>query len=86
MTGPNTAEEKKELFLAIIEDVISDYLYYDRKNDDDLSIGDVNGLIESGCVTIDDVIDKFTTYLKECLSNNYDCYYEQHPEGKVKIT
>jgi hypothetical protein len=53
----------KELILDYVDDLVSDFLYYDRKDDEQLRRGDIENAIESGEISIDDIVNKF----RECL-------------------
>jgi len=46
-----------------IEDLVSDFLYYDRKEDETLEVGDIEDAIKEGKITVDQIVSKF----KECL-------------------
>lgn len=54
---------KRELFLSLIDDCVSDLIYYDRKEDEDLSIEDVEEIIDDG------LIEEATKRFKESLLN-----------------
>ena len=43
----------------IITDMISDFLYYDRKEDEDLSRGAIEDAVSSGEITLDEIVNKF---------------------------
>ena len=58
---------KRDLILGTIEDLISDFLYYDRKEDEELFRGDIEEAIESGVVTIEEIVEKFSSELKKHL-------------------
>ena len=53
----------KESILLTVDDLVSDFLYYDRKEDETLSVGDIELAIKSGDVTIDEIVNKF----RECI-------------------
>lgn len=53
----------KRKILNKIEDLCSDFLYYDRKGDEELSMDQLNKAVESGEITIDEMVAKF----RECL-------------------
>ncbi len=65
MTVSHSASEKKEKFLDSVEDCVSDLCYYNRKNDEELSISDVKQLLESGAVTMEEIFERFKKTLKE---------------------
>ena len=50
---------KKELFLASVRDAVGRLFFYDRKEDGELTIEDVNELIESGEITLAEIVEVF---------------------------
>lgn len=59
---------KKELVLATVEDMVTDFLHYDRDNDEDLEHGDIELLIESGELTVEEIVEKFKVSLFASLN------------------
>lgn len=55
----------KELILSNVRDLVSDFLYYDRKEDEDLSSEDIGAAIGSGEVTIEELVEAFRKELKK---------------------
>ena len=49
----------KQLILGYIEDLVSDFVYYERKEDEDLSMEQLNEAVKSGEITIDEMVEKF---------------------------
>jgi len=49
----------KELILNHIEDLVSDFVYYDRKEDEDLSMEQLKNAVKSGEVTVAEMVEKF---------------------------
>lgn len=62
-------KSKKVVFFATIEDLVAELLYYDRKEDEELSVSDVQTLFKSGEVNIDEVADWFKLQLNKGLMN-----------------
>lgn len=58
---------KRDLILGTIEDLISDFLYYDRKEDEELLRGDIEEAIKSGEITVEEMVEKFSNDLKKYL-------------------
>jgi len=58
---------KKELFLGIVQDTVTNLLYYDRKDDEQLSCNDISTLIDNGEVSLKELIDAF----KKKIIQNY---------------
>ncbi|TXE18600.1 hypothetical protein ES692_06035 [Psychroserpens burtonensis] len=57
----------KQTILDTIEDLCSDFLYYDRKEDEDLTMELLNKAVEDGEITVKEMVDKF----ESCLRNTY---------------
>ena len=58
---------KKEIILNTIEDLCSDFLYYDRKEDEDLTMDELNNAVKNNEITVKEMVDKF----EECLKNTF---------------
>lgn len=54
----------KEIILNEINDLISCFLYYDRKEDEDLPREAIQNAVLNKEITIDEMVEKF----KECLT------------------
>lgn len=51
-----------------IEYLVSKFLYYDRKEDEDLPIGAIQKAVKDGLITKDQIIKKFAESLNKGLS------------------
>ena len=60
--------EKIDRILSIIPDYVSDLLYYDRKEDEDIPVGFIEEAISSGDITTQEIIDGFSKELHRVLS------------------
>lgn len=58
----------KQLILNTIDDLCRDFLYYDRKQDEDLSVQDITDAIETGTITVDEMVDQFRKALEGQLA------------------
>lgn len=54
----------KQKILNTINDLCSDFLYYDRKEDEDLSMEQLNQAVNSGEITIDEMVTEFRKNLE----------------------
>ena len=54
----------KQAILNRVEDLVSMFLYYDRKEDEDLPVGAIDDAIKNGEITIDEITSKFAESLK----------------------
>lgn len=57
----------KQLILGTIQDLCSDFLYYDRKEDEDLSVEQLKDAVKNGEVTIDEMVQEFKRNLENSL-------------------
>ena len=58
----NTSD-KRELILNTVEDLVSSFLYYDRKDDEDLPMNVIETAIQNGEITIEEIVDRFKFHL-----------------------
>lgn len=61
----------KEHALDLIEDLISNYLFYDRKGDETLTVKEMDNLIKSKQLTAEMIADRFDTEIRKALSRNF---------------
>ena len=52
-------EELKAVILGTVEDLVSNFLYYDRKEDEDLPIGAIEDAVKRGVVSVEDIVAQF---------------------------
>lgn len=57
----------KEYVNDVIGDMIADFLYYDRKEDDILPQGKIDEMVEAGEITVDEMVEVFRFHLTEGL-------------------
>ena len=57
-----------EIIENTIDDLISNFLYYDRKEDEDLPVGAIQKAIKEGEITKEQIIKKFTDILNSSLT------------------
>jgi hypothetical protein len=60
-------EQSKQEVFATIDTLVSNFLYYDRKEDDDLPIGRIQRLVKEGVLTIDEMVDEFRDHLRDSI-------------------
>lgn len=61
------ADERKTLILGTIDDLVSDLVYYDRKEDEELPRGAIKEAVAMGEISIDEMVDKFKSSLTSGL-------------------
>ena len=58
-------DDIKQNILNTIDDLITDFFYYDRKGDDELGIWDIEKAIWDGEISKQEIIDQFITCLNK---------------------
>ena len=53
----------KELILNTVKDLVGDFLYYDRKEDEDLPRGAIEEAVKDGVIQIEDMVELFRNEL-----------------------
>lgn len=64
-TGDMT--EVRENILNTVSDLCANFLYYDRKEDEELSADDLIQAVENGVITIEEIVQQFEEKLRESL-------------------
>lgn len=64
MEEPNEKPTKQDV-LNTISDLVSGFLYYDRKEDETLPRGAIEALVESGKITVDEIVGAFRSGVEE---------------------
>lgn len=59
--------DKREILKATIKDLLSCFLYYDRKEDEELSLGDIEEMLSEHEVSVDEIVRWFEEELVERL-------------------
>lgn len=52
-------DELQTRILNTLDDTLSDFMYYDRKESEDLKIGDIEKAIVDNVITIDQLVEEF---------------------------
>ena len=60
-------EELKDVILGTVEDMVSNFLYYDREEDEDLPPGAIEDAVKRRVVSIEDIVAQFGASLIESL-------------------
>lgn len=58
----------KQNILNTISDLCSNFLYYDRKEDEDLSVEQLNAAVKTGEITIDEMVSEFRKHLEKTFN------------------
>lgn len=54
----------KEIIINTITDLCSNFLYYDRKEDGQLSVEQLNKAVKDGVITVDEMVAEFRKHLE----------------------
>lgn len=60
-------KSRKELIQNTITDMISNFLFYDRKEDEYLPRGEIEDAIKNGEITVEEIVSQFENSLREAL-------------------
>ena len=60
---------RRELILLTAEDLMADFLYYERKEDEDLPRGAIEAAIEAGEITIAEIVQVFHNQLVDACTD-----------------
>ena len=61
-------KSRREIILGTVDDLVSDFLYYDRKGDEELGRGEIDSAISKGEITVDEIAEYFKNKLIDGLS------------------
>ncbi len=50
-----------------VDDLVGSFMYYDRKEDQDLPRGSIEAAINSGVISVDEIVARFKTELEKSL-------------------
>ncbi len=54
---------RRDVILDTIDDCVTDLLYYDRKDDESLPVGDIEAAVAAGEITLEDMVACFSKAL-----------------------
>ena len=58
---------RKDVIIGVTEDLVADFLYYNRKEDECLPRGAIEEAVEAGVITVDEIIETFAESLRRNL-------------------
>lgn len=59
--------EIREHIEDVVSDLVSDFLYYDRKSDDTLRRGDIEEAVRKHIISVDDIVKHFRSEVEARL-------------------
>ncbi len=60
-------KNRRQLILDCIHDLVIDFMFYDRKDDEELERGHIEEAVTAGEITADDIVAEFRTQLESYL-------------------
>lgn len=63
---------KRESIINTVTDLVSDFLYYDRKEDEELGRGAIETAIRRGDITVDEIAEVFRRRLEDHMAGYSD--------------
>jgi hypothetical protein len=55
----------KQTILDTVGDLVMDFMYYDRKEDGELGVGDIEIALDEGVITIDELTETFKKEIED---------------------
>ena len=56
---------RREKILAMTSDLVGQFLYYNRKEDSEFPVGSIEEAIDSGEVSLDEIVEVFRSHLAQ---------------------
>lgn len=63
---------RRALIFATVSDLVSDFLYYDRKEDEALPRGAIEDAVAAGEIAVDEIVEAFRSGLVSALPPEVD--------------
>lgn len=57
--------DRRQDILDAVEDLVTSFIYYDRKEDEDLPVGVIEATLAAGEISVEDMVAKFEGMLRE---------------------
>ncbi len=62
--------ELKNIILNTVDDLCSDFLYYDRKEDETLSWQQLNNAVKTGIISINEIVSRFKQQIEATFNDD----------------
>lgn len=69
MTTTPPAKSRRDTILDTVDDLVSDFLYYDRPEDKDLPPGDIEAATDAKEVSVDEIVERFASGIRKHLGD-----------------
>jgi hypothetical protein len=60
-------KSRRQIIEDVVSDLVGELMYYGRKEDEDLPVNAINEAVESGEISVDEIVDVFRKNLQECF-------------------
>ncbi len=60
-------DDEKQMILGTVEDLVLNFLYYDRREDEDLPRGAIEEALANQYLTVDEIVEQFRKSLTEAV-------------------
>jgi hypothetical protein len=60
-------KSKREIILDTVSDLVGRFMYYGRKEDEELPLGAIEEQIKAGQITVEEIVAQFESQLKDML-------------------
>lgn len=61
----NANNPNAQLIIDTVDDLVSNFLYYDRKDDEDLPRGVIEATVQMGDLSYDEIVEAFANALRQ---------------------
>ena len=58
---------RRESIINTVKDLASAFMYYDRKEDEELPVGEIESAINNNEITVDEIVGVFKTEIDSCI-------------------
>lgn len=62
---------RRDIILACVSDMVTDLLYYNRKEDEELPVGAIEEAVAAGEVSVDEILKMFEENLRAGLRGQF---------------
>lgn len=62
-------KDKRQLILDTLSDLLTQFFYYDRKEDDRLPVGAIEKAIRKGKISVEELVDEFREIVERSVQN-----------------
>lgn len=57
-------EQQRQSILDTVDDLVAKFLYYDRKEDEELPVGAIEAAVRHGVISWEEITDRFRSHLQ----------------------